>query len=114
MSVIQLPENKVMQLPKTNAFKKAIVTFDNFENKSFEYREKSILDSLSKGTITVNNLEPVLIFKNDIKQICNDELIIKLNEEIDLKTIIPDYKFEIIPNSFIPNHITIQMRKPRF
>jgi subtilisin family serine protease len=55
-----------------------------------------------------SEIEPVLIYKDGVEQVCNGELNIKTNSTVDFNSVFKEYQFTIIKNDFIPNLFLIK------
>lgn len=71
----------------------------NKENYEEEYRK---LQSL------YNNVEPVLIYENEYKQICFDEIIVKTKERNDIYDMFKGLDFKVIENEYNIDKLLVQ------
>lgn len=83
----------------------SIVKIENLKSKeSFSKQKKEILDIYQ-----FKKIEPVLIYKDGTKQVCNEEIIIKINDENILKTLLKDYVYTSKQNEFVKDQFLLRI-----
>ena len=83
----------------------AVVKIENLTSKkSFSKHKKEILDIYQ-----FKKIEPVLIYKDGTKQVCNEEIIIKINDKVVLETLLKDYVYTSKQNEFVKHQFTIKI-----
>lgn len=78
------------------------VVLGNYKSRKTKLSQK--LDS------NILNIEPVLIYKDGVKQICNGEVIIKSTNRKMFAKLFSGYKIEVIPNNLVENQFIIKIK----
>lgn len=98
----ELKIKSITELPNNYA----IVKIESRENKKSLSKQKTeIIDKYQ-----LKKVEPVLIYKDGVKQICNEEIIIRVNNKINLKEILSDYNYTLAENEFVKNQFTLKIK----
>ena len=101
----QIEENKSLNYTKiSNGY--GIIKISQLNDVLFSERAKSIKNHINLENIEV---EPVLIYSDGVKQICNGEVIIKTSE--DLNKIFNDLTFTFIENELFENQYFVKFDK---
>ncbi len=83
----------------------AIVKINNLSNKNNFKKQKSEL----VNKFQFQKIEPVLIYKDGTKQVCNEEIIIKLTNKDVLETLLKDYSYTLKENEFVKDQFLIKI-----
>lgn len=85
----------------------AMVKINNLSNKRLFSKQK--IELMDKFKHQFQKIEPVLIYKDGVKQVCQGEIIIKLKQNIDLLTLLKGYKYSSKENEFVKNQFLIKL-----
>jgi subtilisin family serine protease len=85
----------------------AIVKIIDLLNKSNFSNQK--IEILDKYKSIFQKIEPVLVYKDGVKEVCNGEIIIKLTNNANLKDLLNDYEYSIIENEFVKNQFLVKL-----
>ena len=58
----------------------------------------------------ISKIEPVLIYKDGIRQVCNGEIIIQLRNEKIIDKLFSNYEIKITPNDLVGNQFLIKIK----
>ena len=89
---------------------KALVTIIT-KSTQFEENAKTLNSNFNKNEI---DILPVLVYKDGIKQVCDNEISIKLTENIPLNQLFSEYKFTVSPDNFTENQYLVKFENVNF
>ena len=98
---IQLKSENITKLSDNYA----IVKINSLSNKNnFKKQKNELVDKFQ-----FQKIEPVLIYKDGTKQVCNEEIIIKLNNKVILKKLLKGYNYTLKQNEFVKDQFLIKI-----
>ena len=99
---LQLKTENITELSENYA----VIKINNLSNKNNFYNQKiELVDKFQ-----FQKVEPVLIYKDGIKHICNEEIIIKLTSKNVLETLLKDYNYTLKQNEFVKDQFLIKIK----
>lgn len=81
------------------------------KSSQFEENAKTLNSNFNENEI---DILPVLVYKDGIKQVCDNEISIKLTEKIPLSQLFSEYKFTAFPDNFIENQYLVKFENVNF
>jgi|LGVE01.1.fsa_nt_gb subtilisin family serine protease len=83
----------------------ALMTLNNLPFSVKGKREKTLKDFNN----LLNEIEPILIYKDGLKQVCSNEIIIKVDNSNSIKNLLNKYSYSSKENKFIKNQYTVKI-----
>jgi subtilisin family serine protease len=84
----------------------ALVKINNLLNKNnFSKQRIELVDKYQ-----FEKIEPILIYKDGVKQACNEEIIIKVTNNFILKKLLKSYDYTLKENEFIENQFLLKIK----
>ena len=84
----------------------ALVKINNLLNKNnFSKQRIELIDKY-----LFEKIEPILIYKDVVKQACNEEIIIKVTNNFILKKLLKSYDYTLKENEFIENQFLLKIK----
>jgi len=94
--------SKITEIATNSIIIKSKINSDKYKSRKSKLSQK--LNS------SVSKIEPVLIYKDGVKQVCNGEIIIELKNKRIIDELFSDYEIEIIPNDLVKNQFLIKIK----
>lgn len=102
---ISFLKNKLIANSKEVNKNSIIIKNDSIKGKYDERKFK--IAKLLKDNFT--KIEPVLVYKDGIKQLCNGELIIKVTNKSDVAELFTNYNIDVKPNKLVNNQFIVKI-----
>jgi len=93
---------KTIKISENSYILKSDFALGNYKNRKTKLSQK-FNNNISK-------VEPVLIYKDGVRQVCNGEVIIKSANKNMFAKLFYDYKIEITPNNLVKNQFIIKIK----
>lgn len=84
-----------------------VIIQDNSTSGNYKSRKSKISQKLNRN---ISDIEPVLIYKDGIRQVCNGEIIIKLRNEKMIDKLFSDYEIKVTSNDLGENQFLIKIK----
>jgi len=84
-----------------------VIIRDNYTSGNYKSRKSKISQKLNRN---ISDIEPVLIYKDGIRQVCNGEIIIKLRNEKMIDKLFSDYEIKVTSNDLEKNQFLIKIK----